>query len=221
MTRGEIRNLARKRLGETTSAFWSDTELNDWIDEAGHACAKLSKSIRTSGKMTTVEDQAEYTVSTHFPTLEHITRVELYKDGDKWIALYSTSRTALDQQSEGWVSSESSTPRYYYWVEEEDIIGLYPSPNSLNAGTDYLKVYYANDYTDITDDNVSPALPVHLHMALVFYVCAEGFGSRGYGEKENDMWTKYYGRTNEYLGLKKNKEDDDDVTINYRNFRHG
>ena len=33
MIRGAMRDLIRKRLGETTASFWSEEELNEWIDE--------------------------------------------------------------------------------------------------------------------------------------------------------------------------------------------
>ena len=67
MTRQRIRDLIRKRLGETTTAFWSDTELNNWINDAGHDIADKTKCVRQNGNITTVEDQSEYTVSTAFP----------------------------------------------------------------------------------------------------------------------------------------------------------
>lgn len=34
MIRSEIRSRIRKKLGETTALFWTDAELNSWMEDA-------------------------------------------------------------------------------------------------------------------------------------------------------------------------------------------
>lgn len=219
MTREEIRDLSRKRLGETTSAFWSDAELNSWINEAGADIAFKTNSVKANGYMTTIEDQAEYVLSTDFPNLISIDQVYMYQDASTLQKLHPTSRTELDIQQPGWKSVDSGTPIKYYWSKDEDLFGLFVKPNEANSGTEYIKIYYSRTYADLAADSNSPNLPDFLHMGMVFYVAAIGFGSRGYGDKENDMMAKYLGRIQEFMVGKnvRETEDEDIVMKNYKN----
>ena len=217
MIRSEIRDLARKRLGETTSSFWTDAELNSWIDEAGDDLAFQTKSIKTNGLLTTVEDTQEYAVSTAFPNLISIQKVEYYQDGTTWVKLPSTSRDELSQLHTGWKSAASGTPTKYYWDREDDVLGFYVAPDASNDG-EYCRVYYARTYTPLSSDSATPSLPTFLHMAMSYYVAAIGFGTRGYGDKENDMRSKYAERIHKYLvELKREDVDADIIMVNYRN----
>ena len=208
MIRSEIRDRARKRLGETTASFWTDAELNSWIDEAGDDIAFKTKSIRTNGTLTTVTDQQEYGLASNFSTLISIIDVEYYQDGTTWVKIPATSREELSKLHRGWQSADSGTPQKYYWDREEDIIGFYPTPDSSNDGA-YATVYYARTYTPMGADSATPTLPSFLHMAMVYYVAAIGFGTRGYGDKENDMWTKYLARIQEYFTERRREREDD------------
>ena len=217
MTRTEIRDLIRKRLGETTASFWEDTELNSWIDEAGDDLAFQTKSIKANGLLTIVEDTQEYVVSTAFPNLISIQKVEYYQNGDTWVKIPATTREELSLLSTGWQSADSGTPIKYYFDREEDVIGFYLTPDGDNDG-DYARVYYARTYTALASDATTPTLPTFLHMAMVYYVAGMGFGQRGYGDKENDMRSKYTERIHQYLTERKRENEDEDIImINYRN----
>ena len=220
MTRTRIRDLIRKRLGETTASFWTPTELNDWINDAGHQVAEDTKCIKKNGKLTTVTDTSEYTVSSTFSTYLAVEEVYMYQDGTTWVELEKTSRKRLNKEQRGWKSANTSVPYKYYWSKEEDALGLYPGPNSSNVGTDYVEIYYADDYTDMTDDADSPAsIPHELQMAMVDYVVATGYETRGWGDKANDAMGKYGTKIQKYAveTLKEDDEDDDEVMKNYRN----
>ena len=218
MTRLQIRDLIRKKLGETTAAFWTDTELNTWINDAGHDIAFKTKCQRTNGTFTTVEGTAEYTATSQFSTLISIFEVYYYQDGSSWEKLTPTTRTELDHLHPGWLSAANGTPYQYYFDREEDVIRLYVPPDSTNAGTDYCKVFYAYDYVDVTGDSTESPLPARLHDAQVDYVTALGFEQRGHGDKANDAWQKYYTKLKIYMGERsREKEDEEIVSKNYRN----
>ena len=219
MTRAEIRNLARKRLGETTAAFWTDAELNSWIDDAGDDLAFKTKSIKANGLMTTTEDQAEYILSTAYPNLLSVLEVYYYQNGTTWKKIKKTSRDELSITNPGWKSAESGTPIKFYWDKEEDLIGFWVKPDSSNDGA-YARVYYSRTYTDLASDTAVPTLPEFLHKAQADYVVARGYESRGYGDKSNNAWAQYYRRISEYLverRLEKQELEDDNVMKNYRN----
>lgn len=217
MTRQEIRDMARKRLGETTARFWSDVELNVWLDEGGHDIAFKTKSLRSNSTLTTTSGTGEYSLSSIATGILSVLGVEYKQDAVNWVKLPATTRKILDRETPGWRNSNSSTPMSYYWDREENLFGVYPKPDSTNAGA-YCKVWYSYDYSDLSDDTASPTLPNFLHMAIAHYIVALGYETRGHGDKANDAWGKYYARIQEYLVEKgREREDDVDHTVNYRN----
>ena len=218
MTRAQIRDLSRKRLGETTSAFWSDAELNQWINDSGHDIAFRTKCLRTNGLFTPVADQGAYTLTSHFPTLLSPLEVYYFTDALTWQKLDPTNRTDLDITHQGWQSVESGTPYQYWWDREEDTLYLFVPPSSDQVGTNYVKLYYCKDYTDLSADGTESGLPDRLHWAQVDYVVATGYETRGHGDKSNDAWGKYFKRMHDYqVERNREKEDDDLIMKNYRN----
>jgi hypothetical protein len=219
MTRQEIRNMIRKKLGETTAAFWSDAEINGWIDEAGHDIAMQTNCLLTHGYITTtVVDTAEYDLEVNFPNILAVKQVYYYQNGTTWERIEQTTREELDLDEEGWKNSESSTPIKYYWSKEENVFGVWPPPDSDNVGTNYCEVYYSYDYQDLTSDSAVPGIPAYLHMAMVHFCTALGYESRGYGDKANDAEAKYNKRIAEYKILKKIEDEDDEIVMRpYRN----
>ena len=73
MTLEEIRDIARKKLGETTAAFWTDTEVNSYINLGCKDIAFRTKCLRDNTTIGVVSceattagsaaDSNEYTIS--------------------------------------------------------------------------------------------------------------------------------------------------------------
>lgn len=219
MTRLQIRNMIRKRLGETTASFWSDSELNTWINDACRDIAFRTKCIRTNLYMNAVDETAEYGLSTIFPNVLSINEYYYKQDGTNYIKLPQTSRTELDATYSGWRSAQSGTPIMYYYDREEDIFGLYPAPNlAITEGTNWGRAYITKNHTDMTLDTDIPQLPEYVQAAVADYVTAYGYEQRGWGDKANDAWTKYYSKLKDYqVERHREKEDEDLVMKNYRN----
>lgn len=218
MTRSEVRALARKKLGETIGAFWTDIEMNSWINEAGEDIAFKTKSIRTDGYMTTVLDTSDYSLATYFPNFYSALDVYFYREGTQWIRLKPLmDRTELDLEFPGWMSADSTVPAYYVVSREEDKLQLYPAPNATNAGTDYLRMYYARTFTVLstssTADTSTPSLPEPLHLAMVDWVVATGLETRGYGDKANDAWSKYAQKLQAYHVIRHAEKEDDSLIM--------
>ena len=117
MTRLEIRTMARKRLGETTGSFWTDAELNTWINEAGEDCAFKSKSLRSNYYFNTVEDQQEYALSTVLPLASSILDLYIKISGETWRRMKSiANREEMDLEYEGWMNADAAAPYIYWWI---------------------------------------------------------------------------------------------------------
>jgi len=201
---------------ETTASFWTNAELDNWINDAGHDVAYKTKCIQADGKFASVESTSEYTLTDYFSGLLSVTRAYFYQDGSSWEELDPTSIDKLNQLHTGWKNADDGVPsEYYFDYERNKTLGLYVPPNSDNAGSEYIEVYYGNDYTDISDDDDSPSyIPISLQQAMVEYVVATGLETRGYRDKANDAWKKYIGRIKEYLILKDGTlHDDDDIIM--------
>jgi len=246
MNRQEIRDLARKRLGETTGAFWTDAEVNGYINLGAKDVAYRTKSLRSNKTIASVSCVAttagsaansnEYSLSGNITDFFAITELAFRQNGTDLIKLIPTTRECLDITVPGWrklvgytnsatsgvttfnFTSVPSIPTHYYWNREEDIFGLYPPPNDENEGSDYIKVYYTFDHTDLSADGNSPTLPVGIHPAIIDFAVATGYETRGWGDKANDAWTKYYTKINDYLTNRRvEREDEELIMKNYRN----
>jgi len=212
--------MARKRLGETIGAFWSDAELNSWINEAGEDCAFKTKSIRTNAYFTTVLDQQEYVLSSVAPNIYSVLDVYFNINGVTWIRLQPiANREDLDLQYQGWRNALSAAPYAYYWDREEDVFLLYPKPDVSNSGTNYVRIFYTKTFTALLNDASSPALPEPLHLALVDWVVGLGYETRGYGDKANDAMSKYDAKIQAYKSERNREKEDDEIIM--RGYRNG
>lgn len=246
----------RKALGETTAAFWADTELNEYIQLGCSDVAWRTKCLRPQpGGFTTIgsiscdpnfvgTNSNEYQLSTYFPNYYSITEVYFNVDGQRWRRMEPTSREELDAEFPGWqsvlgytsapdplqggritynVGSITSIPLRYYWSREEDIIGIYPPPNAAQSsavtGTNMIKVYWTFDAPTLAADTQSLyPIPLGMHLAVCDFAIARGLEDRGWVDRANDSWEKYYKKLSDYKVEKKDeREDDETQSKSYRN----
>jgi hypothetical protein len=214
MTRQEARTLIRKELGETTAAFWTDAELNTWINLAGHVIAQEALCIRSKGFVTTIEDQAEYDMDTLFTGFLCPTKVYMYQDATTWQEIDRLNLEEMNFRYPGWKSADSGTPFLYFFEQDRGrILTLYVKPDETNAGTNYLEVYYAKDFVDVSADGTdigSQLTHTILELALVDWVVATGFDSRNMLDKSADRWARFNGKIVKYHRDIKNKLDEDE-----------
>jgi len=225
MTLSELRSLCRKRLGDAGGAFWTDAEIDAHINDGCRDVAFRTKSI---------EGVREWTLSTAFTDIYAVEDVYFNRDGTDWDKLTPTSREALNNDTPGWVgnvgytstaggtttynySSNASVPTHYYWDREEDMLGIDTPQDDGNSGTNYLHVYYTKKHTDISGDGDSPQIPEPLHQSVVNFVTAVGFEDRGWGDRANDQWNKYFQRIKDYgIETIREREDEEIISRNYR-----
>ena len=238
MNRGEIRDLARKRLGETTGAFWSDAELNGWIDDGHKDIARRTKCLKDTAYITTtaVSSNTAGVISSEWDlrgacvNCLAVTNSYFHMNGEKWIQLESKTKNDLNIEIPNWMDGVgytltvgtastynyenfASVPAFYYWDNEENIIGLYPPTDAYNATTNNLKVEFVKAPDDFAADVDECSLPEGLHNGVVYYVSAIGSGTRGWGDKENDFWQKYYSIINDYIVERKREREDDEIIM--------
>ena len=209
------------KIGEPAARIFQNTDLNSWINDAGHDLNYKTKCLRTDTKMTTTS-AAEYTISTDIADdVLSINEAYIYQN-ELWRKLIPTTFTELDILNDAWRSQEAAPPQYYWYDIQLDKFGLYPKPDTDNQGTDYVHVYYAQKFTELTADTATPALPTYLHLAMSDYVSAVAWEANATDKtgrlKAANLWVQYQNRILSYLSeSKREKEDETVVMKGYRN----
>lgn len=222
MTRLVVRNTVRMKLGETTATFWTDDMLNQWMEDGQKDIVWRSKLKRTRGTFTTIASTARYTINSIFPNCLRIMDGGAWiydSDASKWKRMTYKTKKEMDETYPDWPNATSSVPFIYMEDMEENILELYPTPQTSCIGTNYARVYYSAKPTPMTSDSSIPDLDTQglLEPALIEYVVATGFESRGYGDLANDHWSKYFDKIKTFLVEKENKEDEEIIMKGYRN----
>lgn len=136
----------RRKLNEITASYWTDLEIYSWLNQGQLHIARKSKCLKKTVTVTTVSGTQEYDLKDNsFADIMDISEdgVYFYQGGTTYNKLDYTTKWKLDRGSSGWRSVGSSTPTEFYYDKASKTIGLYPKPNSSNAGA-YLFVggYY-------------------------------------------------------------------------------
>ncbi len=245
MTRAQLRALARKKLGETTSAFWSDDEINTYINDACRDLSFRTKCLRSVALISTTDctqnttsaGSAEISLTTINPNIYSVLEAYFHVDGRHWIKLVPTTREELDMDFPSWqdavgrtytdpgdgtiyynYQSYPSTPIRYYHYREENTFGWYPPTDTEQTTSNNIRVFYCYKHADLSGDASEPTIPEPLHQAIIDFVCGTAFETRGWVDRANDSWQKYVGRIQDYMEERhREKEDEDVISRNYRN----
>jgi hypothetical protein len=245
MNRLQLRDLARKKLGETTGAFWTDAEINAFINDACRDASAMTKCVKGVVTISTSDCTANATVAgTNETTLTAIdpamySVTEVYFNSDnRWSKLTPKTIVDMDTEYPGWRDTTGRTytdpstgtvtynygstpgiPFLYYWSSELNLFGWYPATDTDNTTSDNMKLYITKRHADILSDAESPTIPEPLHLALIDFVAATGYETRGQIERANDYWNKYRQRLLTYMS-ERNKEQEDDGIVQMRNYRN-
>jgi len=239
MTRSEIRTIVRKRLGETTAAFWTDTELNTYINLGCKDISWRLKCLRDNDTIAVASCDAntdaavsnEFVISTNLTNCYAINEVYFRNEDKDYIRMIPTTREELDIIDSAWQSlvgwtytnttsgvvtynyeSQTSEPTHYYWDREEDVFGVYPPPDDDNDGG-ICKIYFSKEHIDLSSDGASPQLPSGVHLAVIDYSVYCGLEDRGWGDKANDVLNKYTMKLKDYTTEKKKEREDDSIIM--------
>lgn len=127
----------RKTLSETTAGYWSDLEVYNALNKGqAHITAK-SRCLKKTVTVTTVASTQEYDLKDNsFSDIIDIAEDGVYFKiaGTSYTPLTFKSKKQLAKESPGWQGVAAGTPKHYYYDKTSKTIGLYPKPNSTNAG---------------------------------------------------------------------------------------
>jgi len=127
---GDIRTDVRNRLDETTARFWSNSELNTWINEAVRDISRRTETLQEFGThLQAIANVAKYVVP---PDVIRIHRVEFIPTGST--SIYPVAPSTYQEMDQIWginqLSQTMSYPyKYVLWGFPPNLfIQFYPVP---------------------------------------------------------------------------------------------
>jgi hypothetical protein len=211
MTRGVIKSTARKKLGESTAVFFTNDDIEQWINDSLIDIVWQTRCYRARVYATTTADTLRYTLTTLIPNTLRINQVRIYSDELlQWRRLDQKDYDFLDKVYPYWVSNDAADPLYYVYDRELNEFILFPKCPDDYVGANYLEVYHSPMPTPLTDDNQTTTdVPEQLHPAIIEYVVATGLEGRGYQDIADNHWLKYQGKLNSYMAQRELEEDEE------------
>ena len=210
MTRGELKTIVRKKLGEATPVFFEETDLNLWINNAQIDLVWNTRCKRQRSLCTPTADKLRYSLQQLVPNALRVLQVRIYSgDLEKWRRLGQKDYDFLDRVYPQWESNDAATPLYYVYDKELDEFILFPKAQSDYIGANYLEIYNSPLPTALTDDNQMPDIPIQLQPAITEYVVATGLEARGYQDIADNHWGKYAQKWAGYMTMREVEEDEE------------
>ena len=142
--RSDLRTEVRRRIGESSTTFFSDAEINSLLDEAQNDFAAVGGIVEGDRGFALVANQYEYSPPTDFITAKYL----LLQEKDK--LHYVTPRMLFNKLFAQ--PGHTGTPEYYtVW---EKVLRVFPTPASASASTQ-LNGAINSTVTTITVDSTS------------------------------------------------------------------
>lgn len=138
----------RRRLAEVSASYWVDLEIYNYLNQGQQDIAIKSRCLKKWVTVTTTAGTETYDLKTStnpFADIIDISEDGVYfdKNGSSKMKLIPTTEARLDAEHAGWRDASNSVPWKYYYNKSSKTIGLYPKPNSSNAGAYlYISGYY-------------------------------------------------------------------------------
>lgn len=129
----------QKKLNDTAASYWSALEIYNWLNNGQLYIANKSRCLKKTVTITTTASTSEYDLRTTTNDFSDI--IDIADDGVEFMLNGSTRQPLtfkpvwrLNKEFPGWRGVSASVPQFYYYDKSTKTIGLYPKPNSSNAG---------------------------------------------------------------------------------------
>lgn len=136
MSVNDAKTEIRAILNEPAAVFWSDAELENWIEQATIDISSKTLCIEASGSITLVLSQLEYTEPTGC--------IKVYAANYENKGLMKIHPRQIAHIT----AVAAGAPQYYYHFAGK--IGIYPIPDSGSAG-DSVAILFSKESTTFTD----------------------------------------------------------------------
>lgn len=172
MTLEELITAWRRLINEETASFFSDAEGTQWLEQGAKDFALHTECIERTTNITSVENQAEYTMPSDF-----IVAVSVFYDGAALRKGNVIGQTIYDQ-----TGTEVTTP-YFYRVRNR-ILRLFPA--SPDAGKTITVEYAALPLT-------AADIPAEYQDAIIVFAVMRAMEKDKEDARANRFWQQYLG----------------------------
>ena len=124
-TRSELRDEVRRRVGESATAFFTDDDIDDLLNEAQRRFASTQGVLEANRGFGLVANQHTYTPPSNFINMRYV----MYDEDTK--LRYATQRELLEDLQMD--PNQKGEPEYYGIWERE--IRVFPTPDTSAAST--------------------------------------------------------------------------------------
>ena len=181
----EVRSL----INETTASFWTDAQLQSWMDNGISDIAARTGCIEDSDTFLLVTSQYEYVnlVTDGAAAVSNITQVWgcIYLNPDDG---YIGLKRILPRQVADLPHMKPGPPVYYYHFDNK--IGIFPLPTSGQNG-DSVKIYFSKNPSAATLELRIAELPSEYHNAMLWYCAAMAY-KKEHRFTESDKFFQMY-----------------------------
>jgi hypothetical protein len=140
----------RQLLNEPTAVFWSDTEIQDWLNEGTRIVSSKTLLVEDTQNLTLVQDQLSYASGDHTwigSCLELYAAI--YDNGSN---KYKGLQVMHPKQIGNLLTFTSGDPRYIALHNRKIYIWPLPSSTTDARTVSILYAKESDDYTEITDE---------------------------------------------------------------------
>jgi hypothetical protein len=165
-TLADVRTMVRDRLDEATARFWTNAQLDSFINEATRDIARRGEVLQTTSDITVVGGTQEYTMPTnvvrvhrveHEDSSSMVTPLE-YRDFNNMDAVWSTQQKNVQSTRPYWFTLWGYPPNLK--------IVLYPTPSESG---DTIRVFYYQMPAAVTTDGGTVPVPQGWEDLVVMY----------------------------------------------------
>ena len=159
MNLGDLKRRAYSQLRDTSKAFVADSEMEDWLNDGYIDLSARLQLLQKEKSTTTAAATIPLPPTVSDPEPVQVLSLRFGDDDVEWVD---------DDTFNAWKDSDATPPHTLGRVWNS-AIELYPVPS---IGTAYVLRY---SYLPAVMEDVGdePALPVHLHVKLVYYALAQ------------------------------------------------
>lgn len=181
----EVRSL----INETTASFWTDAQIQNWLDQGVRDVATRGLAIQDSDTFLLVTGQYEYTdlVTDGAAGVSDIVKVWgcIYQNpDDEYIGLKRINPSQVADLPH----MKAGPPVYYYHFANK--IGIFPLPASGQNG-DTVKVYFSRKPTGATNALRIAELPTE-YKTLIYWFAAALAYKKEHRYAESDKFYQMY-----------------------------
>jgi hypothetical protein len=153
MTLAELKERVINLLSESDYTYFTETEIEDWLNEGQYQIANKAKHLKESAYVTTTED------------------VQTYELPDDYIDHFRITYGDDEEEKLDKVEMGSDTTGYWIWKDE---INLTFNPDGEN-----LNIYYYYKPLPMENDTEEPEVPEEFQNLLVHYALYKAFKKQG------------------------------------------